>query len=707
MIGFLSFIFPDRQTDRQTSIKCVHACMHDPTVCGPNLCPSSQIETSPLLCWYSFVRSFFVRAALAGWLAGSCTPFIARTMLESPEFLGFLDGRGNFEVADVPELIETFQWESHVDEHQSSDNDASQNVVVLVFKGKRIAKDVVVTAKSSTTPLKPRPSKAPNPDLDLTGSPLKCSFTLDENFDDSYEITGHRRSSRAAPIYIPLPSNVARSILSRLTILTEKDGVMEFPCWVFCDGQDDILYLGSHRFRNHITVHSIRASEPFSSKESGSSKMTQILKQHHMLAPLSLKTPLKSSARAVFKLSQDSPGDDAATKEHDSDIGASSSLAIEAMWSRPKAILEKPSPDASVNLRVNLNPGDERMASFGLWRELSGLMGFLAGLKNEGITWMARDESADLEAQIHELIDSVRNSGPGGQREKASAKPDSTAHPDHGEQGDTEVDDVLSTVRKDLDFTDQLWMVLMQVQSLAELSAALNYILQTIQLEDLRPFMFSNSNSKTSKLIYDLMRDTAKVPDMCGRVPLELLVEMGLEKLQRDYVQTLMSGYLATREDLEPFIAMDMEANGEKKLRNLYALHLVLELVVLLQTYLSPSHDCLRILVQKCLRDLKMRPITSVGEEKRYTTNFQLPSHLVKDQLAKLSPNVWQGYFRSEGDILSVRSDVLLTIDPPTEMETTKQIAKNLNSNSTEKEELTYYFALNTSITRFLETNHE
>lgn len=95
------------------------------------------------------------------------------------------------------------------------------------------------------------------------------------------------------------------------------------------------------------------------------------------------------------------------------------------------------------------------------------------------------------------------------------------------------------------------------------------------------------------------------------------------------------AGYLATREDLEPFIAMDMEANGEKKLRNLYALHLVLELVVLLQTYLSPSHDCLRILVQKCLRDLKMRPITSVGEEKRYTTNFQLPSHLVKDQLAK------------------------------------------------------------------------
>lgn len=150
------------------------------------------------------------------------------------------------------------------------------------------------------------------------------------------------------------------------------------------------------------------------------------------IAPSFAQTPLKSSARAVFKLSQDSPGDDAATKEHDSDIGASSSLAIEAMWSRPKAILEKPSPDASVNLRVNLIPGDERMASFGLWRELSGLMGFLAGLKNEGITWMARDESADLEAQIHELIDSVRNSGPGGQREKASAKPDSTGKSETG-----------------------------------------------------------------------------------------------------------------------------------------------------------------------------------------------------------------------------------------------------------------------------------
>ncbi|TRY68550.1 hypothetical protein TCAL_11012 [Tigriopus californicus] len=619
-------------------------------------------------------------------------------------YCSILGGRANFEVTDVPELIETFQWESHLDELQIDYDDASQNCVALVFKSKLVtnAKGGGVTMTKPCTPARSKSTRGPNPDLDLTGSPLKCSFTLDEDFDDSYEMSGLRGSSQATPIYVPLSTQVARSILSRVTIKTENDGVMKFPCWVFCDGQDDILYLGSQRHRNHVTVHSIRALEQFSSKESGTSKMSQILNQHHMLAPPSLKTPIKSKARAVFKLSEDFPVD-AALTGHEASVCAPSSLAIEATWSKPKAILEKPSPDAMVSLRMNLSPGDERMASFGLWNELSALMGFMTGLNNEGITWMARDESVDLEKQIHDLIESVRNSGPGGQqRGKVSAKLESQ---DQGDDGDPQLDDVLSTVRSDLDFTDQLWMVLMQVQSLAELSAAFTYIFKTIQQEDLRPFMFSNSKSKTSKLICDLSRDAVQVPDMSGRFPLELLVEMGLEKLQRDYLHTLMSGYLATREDLEPFIAIDANVNGEEKLRNLFALHLALELVVLLQTYLSSSHDCLRVLVQKCLHDLKMRPITSVGEEMRYAMNFQLPSHLVKDQLSKLSPNIWHSYFWSEGDILSARSDALLTIDPPQEWMAIKQ-TKDLNSESREKEDLTYYFTLNTSITRFLETKH-
>ena len=41
-------------------------------------------------------------------------------------------------------------------------------------------------------------------------------------------------------------------------------------------------------------------------------------------------------------------------------------------------------------------------------------------------------------------------------------------------------------------------------------------------------------------MIHSIIRDEGSIPEMTGRLPLEILVEIGMEKLKRDYVHAML-----------------------------------------------------------------------------------------------------------------------------------------------------------------------
>ena len=126
-------------------------------------------------------------------------------------------------------------------------------------------------------------------------------------------------------------------------------------------------------------------------------------------------------------------------------------------------------------------------------------------------------------------------------------------------------DEVLSGTRQNLDFTDQLWLILHKVESLNELSAALTFVFKTIQLEEIRPHLYPNSNLQITDIIHRINRGGEDgLPKLEGRLPLEILVEIGLEKLKRDYLHSFMSNYLASREELSPFVLSPKVTTDEK-----------------------------------------------------------------------------------------------------------------------------------------------
>ena len=119
------------------------------------------------------------------------------------------------------------------------------------------------------------------------------------------------------------------------------------------------------------------------------------------------------------------------------------------------------------------------------------------------------------------------------------------------------------------------------------------------------------------------------IPAMEDRLPLEILVEIGIEKLRRDYTHAFMSSYFAGKDELSPFLSS--QASVEESLSRLGRLHYALELVVLLQTYLSPGQECLKGVVRQALKEV------GVGLERDGTWEFEMavPTAFVREQLVK------------------------------------------------------------------------
>ena len=113
--------------------------------------------------------------------------------------------------------------------------------------------------------------------------------------------------------------------------------------------------------------------------------------------------------------------------------------------------------------------------------------------------------------------------------------------------------------RLEVDFTDILWSNLHKVQSYSQLTEAFKIIFSTIIQEEIRPFIYARNQTKVVKLVNSIIRGNDVLPDFSGSIPLEMLIECGLEKIHRDYSHTLLNSELASKVEmlkgnLGPFI---------------------------------------------------------------------------------------------------------------------------------------------------------
>uniref|UniRef100_A0A8C6CJM9 Protein zwilch n=1 Tax=Moschus moschiferus TaxID=68415 RepID=A0A8C6CJM9_MOSMO len=194
----------------------------------------------------------------------------------------------------------------------------------------------------------------------------------------------------------------------------------------------------------------------------------------------------------------------------------------------------------------------------------------------------------------------------------------------------------LLTVRGDLDFAEQLWCKMSSsVISYQDLVKCFTLVIQSLQRGDIQPWLHSGSNSLLSKLIYQSYHGTMDMVSLSGTVPVQMLLEIGLDKLKKDYICFFIGQELASLNHLEYFISPSVDT--QEQVHRVQKLHHILEIVVSCMLFIKPQHELLFSLTQSCIKYYEQNPL----DEQHI---FQLPVRptAVKDLYQNEKPQKWR-----------------------------------------------------------------
>lgn len=195
--------------------------------------------------------------------------------------------------------------------------------------------------------------------------------------------------------------------------------------------------------------------------------------------------------------------------------------------------------------------------------------------------------------------------------------------------------------REDLDFVDQLWMFAHSVTDPIDLVECFGKVFKSVLLGHIQPFLHDTKHSLLSKLFQQTLSAGSK--DIREVVATKLqsllskeralcsLVEIGLEKMERDYCYYFTSNDLATSSEIKEFFRSD--GNLLERVQQLCSLHCVLELTADLLTYIALSKSTVAFFVRKALNYYQNTPPV---EQFITTPTFYLPFTSLTAELKSL-----------------------------------------------------------------------
>ncbi|KAF4017036.1 hypothetical protein G4228_009226 [Cervus hanglu yarkandensis] len=160
-------------------------------------------------------------------------------------------------------------------------------------------------------------------------------------------------------------------------------------------------------------------------------------------------------------------------------------------------------------------------------------------------------------------------------------------------------------------------------------------ILQTPPLSSAATLLHSGSCSLLSKLIHQSYHGAMDTVSLSGTVPVQMLLEIGLDKLKKDYICFFIGQELASLNHLEYFISPSVDT--QEQVHRVQKLHHILEIVVSCMLFIKPQHELLFSLTQSCIKYYEQNPL----DEQHI---FQLPVRptAVKDLYQNEKPQKWR-----------------------------------------------------------------
>lgn len=349
-----------------------------------------------------------------------------------------------------------------------------------------------------------------------------------------------------------------------------------------------------------------------------------------------------------------------------------SSISVHFWWNNPTETLAPPSSSASAELKIRAVPGDSQSIAHPLFAELAILQGLDAQRKAaaeaiadggaaavEEMAWMvgggmAADESGneveqpEVSAGIAEFVARLADTS-------AAAVAARSADAAHDRDSAEAAGQASLSVRSDLDFTELLWDFVKGATSFRDLRKALTGVFKALQQGTFQPTVHKSNTTLIGRVALHflsvhrgltegstidasaLSQLLKSLADPCGLI--DYIIEIGAEKLKRDYSSHLIGEELCTGRHLETFFET-VSGNGTA-VEMLARLHNVVELFAVSKSYIDVAHASLRELVTAALAHYSTHPSVSLPIFAMLLPAFSESALKVKRLCGTVEPARW------------------------------------------------------------------
>ncbi|XP_008310320.1 protein zwilch homolog isoform X2 [Cynoglossus semilaevis] len=401
--------------------------------------------------------------------------------------------------------------------------------------------------------------------------------------DDEDHANDENDVDQIEPSPQPLTVMKARQILSWYTLSQNPcvSGVANnaalHPLWVRCDMSDPAktMWMGAETVCTGTNVSGVILYS-ITSKDSAVNKealitLDEVKREHKKRHHTSL---MQTKGTARFNLF-------GSTVVENTLIKSQSSITVDLNWSHVDGVLETPPLSSTATLNIRVATGDLRSPMSDMYRELEFLQSLADGLRTGETEWIEPLESTSAikltKAYLEEIQDIAKTSQdrPTKTEDTKEVKPET----------DTPIFSLSLLERSDFDFVEELWVRLRKsVASYQDITDSLKLVIGTLSNGQIKPWIHKDSNSSLSKLILQSHKQQIDV-SLTGLTPIHMLLEMGLDKIRKDYVNYLIGEELATLNHLCYYLSTEVDL--QEQVSRLRKLHHLLETTVTCRTFLG------------------------------------------------------------------------------------------------------------------------
>ncbi|XP_033902205.3 protein zwilch homolog [Acipenser ruthenus] len=401
------------------------------------------------------------------------------------------------------------------------------------------------------------------------------------------------------------------------------------PVWVRCDSSDPegTCWLGAETIRTDskvtgINFHSVTCKGPVIGKASFIN-LDELKKAHKGRHHSSTVTTKGYAQYDLF----------GSTVVESSIIESQSSVVVDFTWNNVENILQTPPLTSAATLNIRVGSGDQRSPVYHLFKELEFLIVLAEGLKTGETDWPEPLETKTAVELVRALIEDLKNKFDVYQKQpaKESEKIKSDAASVEGS-----IQTAFVTDRGDLDFAEQLWSRMRRsVASYRDVVDSLTLVIQALKFGDIQPWIHRGSSSSLSKLIQQSYHGNMDNFSLTGLAPIRMLLEVGLDKMRKDYINYFIGQELTTLNYLDYFLSSSVDV--QEQVQRLKKLHHMLEIVVNCNAFLNLAHEHLFPLTQSCLQFYKKHPYSE-----EHVFHLQIRPSVISSFYQNEHPQTWR-----------------------------------------------------------------